>query len=301
MSLLVTGSIALDSVETPHGSANDVLGGSAVYFSLAAALFAPVRIVGVVGEDFEPRLLDPLASRPIDVSGVEIRRGSRTFRWRGRYQGAMNDAETVGVQLNVLAERGATVPPAFMDSRCVFLANTHPALQLGFAQTLSKAELIVCDTMNLWIENEREALLRTLRTVHGLVLNEGEARLLTGKSNLVSAGREILKLGPRFAVIKKGEHGSLLVSHDDLFVAPAYPTERTIDPTGCGDTFAGAMMGYLAAHRSYDRMALRRAMLHGSVTASFVIESFSIEALTRVTPEDVAERLRELRNMIRCD
>ncbi|HMQ16173.1 MAG TPA: PfkB family carbohydrate kinase [Phycisphaerae bacterium] len=301
MSLLVTGSIALDSVETPHGTANDVLGGSAVYFSLAAAVFAPVRIVGVVGEDFEPRLLDPLASRRIDVSGVEIRRGSRTFRWRGRYQGAMNDAETVGVQLNVLAERGATVPPAFMDSRCVFLANTHPALQLGFAQTLSKAELIVCDTMNLWIENEREALLRTLCAVHGLVLNEGEARLLTGKSNLVSAGREILKLGPRFAVIKKGEHGSLLVSHDDLFVAPAYPTERTIDPTGCGDTFAGAMMGYMAAHRSYDRMALRRAMLHGSVTASFVIESFSIDALTRVTPEDVAERLRELRDMIRCD
>ncbi|MBW7905131.1 MAG: PfkB family carbohydrate kinase [Phycisphaerae bacterium] len=301
MSLLVTGSIALDSVETPHGSATDVLGGSAVYFSLAASLFAPVRMVGVVGEDFEPSLLDPLASRRIDVSGVEIRRGSRTFRWQGRYQGAMNDAETVDVQLNVLAERGATVPPAFMDSRCVFLANTHPALQLGFAQTLSKAELIVCDTMNLWIENEREALLRTLRAVHGLVLNEGEARLLTGKSNLVGAGREILTLGPRFAVIKKGEHGSLLVSHDDLFVAPAYPTERTIDPTGCGDTFAGAMMGYLAANRSYDRMALRRAMLHGSVTASFVIESFSIDALTRVTPEDVARRLRELRDIIRCD
>jgi len=201
----------------------------------------------------------------------------------------------------VLAERGATIPPGFMDSRFVFLANTHPTLQLGFARAVPSAELIVCDTMNLWIETERAALLETLKAVHGLVLNEGEARLLTGRSNLVTAGRAILELGPRLVVIKKGEHGSLLVSRDDLFVAPAFPTERTIDPTGCGDTFAGAMMGYLASRGRFDRATLRQAMLRGSVTASFVIESFSVEALTRVTADDVASRLQQLGEMIRCD
>jgi sugar/nucleoside kinase (ribokinase family) len=297
MSLLVTGSIGIDTVETPHGSVTDVLGGSAVYFALGAALFTPVRMVGVVGEDFDLSLLKLLQAKGIDTRGVEVRRGSRTFRWHGKYAGAMNEAETVAVKLNVLAERGAPIPAEFLDSRCVFLANTHPALQRDSAQQLRRAELVVCDTMNLWIENEPDELRQTLAGVHGLVLNEGEARLLTRQTNLVTSGREILKLGPRFVIIKKGEHGSLLVAHDDLFIMPPYPTEQVVDPTGCGDSFAGGTMGYLAARGRFDREALRSAMARGSVIASFVLESFSIGALAAVTTQDVERRLAALREM----
>lgn len=302
MSLLVTGSIGIDTVETPHGTVKDVLGGSSTYFSLAASLFAPVRLVGVVGEDFDPRLFEPLRRRGnIDLSGVETRPGSKTFRWHGRYVEDMNQAETVGVELNVLAEDPPTIPEPFRDSAFVFLANTHPAIQRTFAEQLSGAELIVCDTIDLWIRNEREALLDVLRRVHGMVLNDAEARMLTGERNLITAGRAICKLGPRFVVIKKGEHGSLLVFGDELFALPAYPTEKTIDPTGCGDTFAGGMMGYLTSLGRWDAPALRSAMARGTVVASFVIESFSIDALAAVTPEDVERRLNELRRFVEFD
>ncbi len=301
MSLLVTGSIGIDTVETPHGSVENALGGSAVYFSLAASLFAPVRMVGVVGDDFEAKLLAPLAARKIDVKAVEIRKGSKTFRWHGRYQGAMNEAETVSVHLNVLAERGPEIPPEYVDSDYVFLANTHPALQRTLAGKLTGASLIVCDTMNLWINNERAELLKTLKEVDGLVLNEGEARLLTGEQNLPRAGRAILEMGPSFVVIKKGEHGSMLISQEDFFVVPAYPTMQTVDPTGCGDTFAGAMMGYLAAQDRHDAATLRAAMVRGSVVASFVIESFSVEALSRVSADTIEQRLEELREMTRYE
>jgi sugar/nucleoside kinase (ribokinase family) len=301
MSLLVNGSIAIDSVETPHGHVDDVLGGSSVYFSLAAALFTDVRLVGVVGEDFDLNMLKPLAQKQIDTRGVEVRKGSKTFRWRGRYAGAMNEAETVGVQLNVLAERGAEIPPEFADSDYVFLANTHPTLQRDIARRFPDAHLIVCDTMNLWIQNESDELRRTLAAVHGLVLNDAEARLLTGQTHLVVAGLEILKMGPRFVVIKKGEHGSMLVSHQDLFVLPAYPTRKAVDPTGCGDTFAGAMMGYLASKDHHDPDTLRSAMARGSVVSSFVIESFSVDVLAKITPSDVEQRLEELKRIARFD
>ncbi len=301
MSLLVTGSIGIDTVETPHGRVEDVLGGSSVYFSLAASLFADVRLIGVVGDDFDMDMLAPLRARRIDTRGVEVRPGSRTFRWHGKYTGAMNDAETVGVELNVLAEHGAAVPPEFADSEYIFLANTHPALQREFARQFREARLIVADTMNLWIEKEPDELRRLLAVVHGLVLNEAEARLLTGYPNLTVAGLEILKMGPRFVVIKKGEHGSLLISHEDLCVIPAYPTQRTIDPTGCGDTFAGAMMGYLAAADRHDPDTLRSAMARGSVVASFVIESFSVDALSTVSSADVESRLEELKRIARFD
>lgn len=301
MSLLVTGSIGIDTVETPLGRADDTLGGSAVYFSLAASLFTPVRVVGVVGEDFDLGLLKPLTSKGVDTRGVEVRRGSRTFRWHGKYTGAMNEAETVDVKLNVLAERGAPIPSQFADSEFVFLANTHPAIQRDFARQLPKAKLLVCDTMNLWINNEPDELRQTLAIVHGLVLNEGEARLLTKQTNLVTAGREILKLGPRFVIIKKGEHGSLLVSTDDLFLMPPYPTENVKDPTGCGDSFAGGTMGYLASQGRFDRRTLRSAMARGSVVASFVLESFSVDSLSRVTSAGVEKRLAALREMSRFD
>jgi cytidine kinase len=301
MSLLVTGSIGIDTVETPLGRVDDVLGGSAIYFALAASLFTKVRIVGAVGEDFDLARLKPLTDKGIDTRGVEVRKGSQTFRWHGRYAGAMNEAETVDVKLNVLAERGTQIPAAFADSSFVFLANTHPALQREFARQVPNAELLVCDTMNLWIGSQPEELRKTLAVVHGLVLNEGEARLLTGKTNLVTAGREILKLGPRFAIIKKGEHGSLLVSTDDLFLMPPYPTEKVVDPTGCGDSFAGGTMGYLAALGRCDRAALRAAMARGSIVGSFVLESFSVDALSRVKAADVEQRLATLREMARFD
>ncbi|MCC6360004.1 MAG: sugar kinase [Phycisphaerales bacterium] len=297
MPLLVTGSIGIDSVETPHGKVENVLGGSSIYFSIAASLFTDVRLVGVVGEDFDDTYLKPLRDRRIDTTGIEIRKGSKTFRWQGRYQGAMNDAETVGVELNVLAEKGAEIPRGFTDSRFVFLANTHPAVQHRFATTMKHADLIVCDTMNIWIEGEPKLLAETLKHVHGLVLNEAEARLLTKQTNLVTAGRRILEMGPRFTVIKKGEHGSLLVSRDDIFLMPPYPTEKTIDPTGCGDTFAGAMVGYLASQGKADSATLRAAMARGSVVASFVIESFSVNALASTTKADVEHRLAQLRKM----
>jgi len=299
MSLLVTGSIGLDTIETPHGRAQDVLGGSSVYFSLAAVLFNEVRLVGVVGEDFDLGLLEPLKARGVDTRGIEVRKGSRTFRWHGRYNESMNDRETVRVELNVLAEHPAPVPPHYADSRYVFLANTHPKLQRVTLAELPNAELVVCDTMNHWIESEREELHSTLAAVHGLVLNDVEARLLTGTMNLVTAGRRILELGPRFVVIKKGEHGSLLVSRDDLFSLPAYPTERTIDPTGCGDTFAGAMMGYIAQQGRENPRTLRAALARGTVVASFALESFSIAALACVTRADVDERLAELKRIAR--
>ena len=291
MSLLVTGSIGIDTVETPHGTANSVLGGSSVYFSLAASLFTNVRLVGVVGEDFDDGLLAPLSQKNIDTRGVETRQGSKTFRWTARYTGAMNEAETLGVELNVLSEHAAVIPPEFADSSFVFLANTHPTIQRDFARSFPNAELIVADTMDIWIQNEPDELRRTLSTVHGLLLNEGEARLLTGQTHLVIAGLEILKMGPRFVVIKKGEHGSLLVSHQDLFVLPAYPTRKAVDPTGCGDTFAGAMMGYIAAQGKHDPETLRSAMARGSVVSSFVIESFSVDALAGITAVDVEQRL----------
>lgn len=301
MPLLVTGSIGIDTVETPHGRVEGVLGGSSVYFALAASLFTKVRLVGVVGEDFDLGLLAPLKQKRVDTRGVEVRPGSKTFRWHGKYVGTMSRAETVGVELNVLAERGAEIPPEFADSRYVFLANTHPALQRGFAEQFPDARLIVCDTMDIWIEKETDELRQTLKAVHGLVLNDAEARLLTRQGPLVVAGLEILKMGPRLVIIKKGEHGSMLVSHEDLCVLPAYPTQRAVDPTGCGDTFAGAMMGYLAAQDQHDPDTLRAAMARGSVVASIVIESFSVDALASVTADDVEQRLQELKRIARFD
>jgi sugar/nucleoside kinase (ribokinase family) len=301
MSLLVTGSIGLDTVETPQGRVENVLGGSAIYFALAAAQFVPVRLVGAVGEDFDPRLLDPLRDKPIDLRGIEMRAGSRTFRWHGRYQGAMNEAQTLRTELNVLAEHAAALPPEFSDSRFVFLANTHPALQRDFASKLPQAVLVVCDTMNLWIEQERPALERLLSQVHGLVLNDAEARALSGCAHLVGAGRKILKLGPRFVIIKKGEHGSLLVSDDGLAAIPAYPTENVVDPTGCGDSFAGAVMGYLASQGRWDFPTLKAAMARGAAVASITLESFSIDALACCRPAEIERRLTVLRELCRFD
>src|SRR5947209_10043740 len=237
MSLLVTGSIGIDTVETPFGRRDDVIGGSAIYFAYSASFFTPVRLVGVVGEDCPRSLLNVFDGRDVDTAGLEIRRGSKTFRWHGSYVKDMNEAQTVEVDLNVLAERAPKIPQGFTDSRYVFLANTHPVLQQEMLGSLKSARLIVADTMNLWIQTEHKELCKLLGHIHGLVLNDGEARLLTEEKNLITAARQVLKMGPKFVVIKKGEHGSLLSSDRGEFVLPAFPAEKVIDPTGAGDSF----------------------------------------------------------------
>jgi len=299
MSLLVTGSIGIDTVTTPHGTAKNVLGGSAVYFAFAASLYAPVRLVGVVGEDFPSTFREVLTGRNIDLAGLETRRGSKTFRWTGRFEGDMSEAETVEVDLNVLSERGPKVPKAFADSGSVFLANTHPTLQRELLSQLTDPKLVVCDTMNLWITTERDSLLETLRVVTGAMMTDGEARQLTGVTNLIAAGEEILRLGPRFVMIKKGEHGSLLVTREGVAALPAFPTKAVCDPTGAGDSFAGGVLGFVCAAGRSDLDTLRRAMVRGTVAASFVVEDFSVARVQDLTRAQVDRRVAEFVEMLR--
>ena len=301
MSLLVTGSIGIDSVITPHGEATEVLGGSAVYFSYAAALFTPVRLVAVVGEDFPDHCRDQLRSDRIDLAGLETRAGSKTFRWTGKYSPDMNERETLDVQLNVLAEPGPKVPAAFADSDVVFLANSHPAAQRALLEQVPRRRLSVCDTMDLWIETEPEELRRTLAAVDGVIINDGEARQLTGQGNLVTAGKSLLAMGPRFAVIKKGEHGAMLTTSDSVTVIPAFATEDVRDPTGAGDSFAGGMLGYLDQCSQSDTATLRRALVRGTVAASFTIEDFSLNRLRSVTREEVESRAKQFVEMLRIE
>ncbi len=279
MSLLVTGSIGIDTVETPFGKRDDVIGGSAIYFAYAASFFTPVRLVGVVGEDCPAELLSVFDNQEVDTTGLEKRQGSKTFRWHGSYIKDMNEAVTVEVDLNVLAERAPRIPAQFVDSRYVFLANTHPVLQQEMIQSLKSPKLIVADTMNLWISTQRAELLKLLKSIDVLVLNDGEARLLTEQKNLVSAARAVLQLGPKVVVIKKGEHGCLMCSGDEVFALPAFPTDRVVDPTGAGDSFAGGMMGYLATQGSLSQSTLRRALAYGTVVATYTISDFSLGGL----------------------
>ncbi len=305
MSLLVTGSLGLDTIETPAGRVDNVLGGSALYFAYAASYFAPVRLVGVVGDDWPEDLARVYTGRPVDLSGLEVRKGSKSFRWHGSYVRDLNEAESINTDLNVLAEAAPKIPEKFLDSRYVFLANTHPALQQDMLARLKNVELAVADTMNLWINVEREELEKLLQKIDGLVLNDGEARLLTGKSNMVAAAREVLKMGPSFVVVKKGEHGSLMAwrQRDDdtptdirTFVLPGYPTDKIVDPTGAGDSFAAGMMGYLSTQRSLSPATIKRAMAFGTVVASFTISDFSLDGLKQTTREDIDERYERLKN-----
>lgn len=301
MSLLVTGTVGIDTVETPHGTATDVLGGSACYFSLAASLLTPVRLVCVVGEDFPVKFRNFFADRPIDLSGMETRAGSKTFRWHGRYVGDMNHAETLRTDLNVVAEAPPKIPEAFRDTGYVFLANTHPAIQRQFIDQLRAPKLIVCDTMNLWINDFRDDLVKTLSAVDGVVLNDGEARLLTGQTDLIRAGLDVIKMGPTFVVIKKGEHGAMLVSPDEVFVLPAFPTANVKDPTGAGDSFAAGMMGHLAAIDRIDAGALKGAMARGACMASITIESFSLDSILAAKRETLDARLMKYKQMLSFD
>lgn len=298
MSLLVTGSVGIDTVQTPYGINEDCIGGSAVYFSMAAGFFTDVKFVGVVGDDCPFDLADLFHGRNVDLKGLETRTGSKTFRWAGSYEGDMNEARTDAVQLNVLAEQPPTVPESFRSSEFVFLANTAPALQMELLGQLEHSSFVAADTMNLWISTAKADLKELLSRIDMLVLNDGEAKLLTDQNNLVSAAKAILEMGPRFVLIKKGEHGSMLYSVEgDTFLLPAYPASVVIDPTGAGDSFAGGMMGYLSKSETVDVISLRNAMVYGTVMASFTIGDFSIHGLKTATDEMIDERFDHLRKV----
>lgn len=298
MSLLVTGSVGIDTVQTPYGVNKDCIGGSAVYFSMAAGFFADVKFVGVIGDDCPFDLAELFHSRDVDLKGLEVRPGSKTFRWHGTYEGDMNEARTDAVQLNVLAEQPPAVPESFRNCEYVFLANTAPSLQMKLLEQLANHSFVAADTMNLWIETAGEDLKQLLQRIDLLVLNDGEAKLLTGQHNLVSAAKSILEMGPRFVVIKKGEHGSMLYDAEgNIFLLPAFPAAVVIDPTGAGDSFAGGMMGCLAQSGTIDVMTLRSAMVYGTVMASFTIGDFSIHGIKTATREMIDERFDRLRKI----
>lgn len=307
MPLIVTGTIGIDTVETPHGRAERVLGGSCTYFAAAASFYGPVRMVAAVGGDFGDHHRTTLARFPnVSVEGIETRPGSRTFAWGGKYHLDMNVRETLFTELGVLAETPPHAPQGYRDSKYVFLANTHPGVQRELLVNFPRRALAVADTMDLWIDTARDELHALLREVDGLVLNDQEAALLTGKRHPVTAGRRILEMGPKFAVIKKGEHGCVLVHREGLAALPAYPTETVVDPTGAGDSFAGGMMGSVAREHGETAFGgepvtfdmLRRGLAHGTVIASFTVESFSLNRLAKLKKVELEERYEAFRRVV---
>lgn len=303
--LVVTGTVGIDTIYTPNGHAEGVLGGSCTYFAAAASFYGPVRMVAAVGDDFPDEHRQTLTGfRAIDTSGLEVRAGSKTFRWGGKYLDNMDRRETLFTELGVVVEAPPAVPPGFRDSRFVFLANMHPGVQMHMLEGFPGRRLTVADTMDLWINTARADLDRLLTKVDGLVLNYDEAELMTGKRNPVTAAREILKLGPRFVVVKKGEHGALLVHRDGIGALPAYPAENVVDPTGAGDSFAGGMMGSLAAAGARGGNPgsfghVLRALAHGTIIASFNIESFSLDRFKTLKRREIDKRHAEYLGMIR--
>ena len=297
MAILAAGSVALDTIETVDGRVDEALGGSAVYFSCAASLFCDVRLVGVVGADFPQEYIDFIRNKGIDTTGLEVREGA-TFRWHGRYHEDMNVRDTVDVALNVFGEFDPVIPESFRESKYVFLANARPALQLKVMSQVSGRRFVMADTMNLWIENRRDELDGLMRQLDGLLMNDEEARLLTGRQNLLLAGEDIMAMGPKALIIKKGEHGSLLFADGLCSPLPAYPTRQVVDPTGAGDSFAGGLMGCVAETGDTSVETLRRAVACGTVMASFAVESFSLDRLGRVTRQEFDARLAEYRKML---
>jgi sugar/nucleoside kinase (ribokinase family) len=298
MSLLVTGSIGIDTVRTPFGCNKDCIGGSAVHFTMGAGLFTEVKFLGVVGEDCPFDFKELFGSRKVDLGGLEVRKGSKTFRWAGSYEGDMNAAKTDAVELNVLAEAPPLVPDSYHDCEYVFLANTAPSLQMQLLDQLGNPSFVAADTMNHWITTANGDLRKLLRRIDMLIINEGEAKLLTGQHNLVTAAKNILSMGPRVVIIKKGEHGSMMYNNNgDCFLLPAYPASVVIDPTGAGDSFAGGLMGYLASAEQVDVISLRNAMVYGTVVASFTIGDFSVHGVKNATRQAIDERFDHLRKM----
>ncbi len=297
MSLLVVGSVAFDAVETPFGKRERMLGGSATHFSLSASFFTDVRVVGVVGADFGQEQLDVFARHDVDTSDLERVSNGDTFFWRGRYDYDLNTAHTLDTQLNVFADFKPKLSDASKQSRFVFLGNIQPDLQREVREGVAGAELVALDTMNYWINTVPDAVMQAIGGVHVVIINDAEARQLSGEPNLIRAARKILDAGPRALVIKRGEYGAALFTRESYFAIPAYPLESVFDPTGAGDTFAGGFMGYLASHETIDDATMRRAMIYGSVMASFNVEEFGTERVDRLTHEEINERFRTFKRM----
>jgi len=298
MSVMVVGSTALDSIKTPRLSNPRLLGGSASHAAVAASFFGPVRLVGVVGTDFPVRYLRLYQKHGIDLEGLQSREG-KTFHWAGEYEVNMNNRRTLKTELGVFADFSPDLPEAYRESAFVLLANIAPALQHHVLNQMRRPRLVVADTMDLWLNLALKDLLRLLKRVDLFVLNDSEARQLTGEDNVVVAARKIRKLGPAFVIVKKGEHGAILATESGYFVAPAFPLERVVDPTGAGDSFVGGLVGYLAQARGSVERNLRSAMIHGSVVASYCCEGFGLTKTTRVTRKMIAERVRQLAELTR--
>jgi sugar/nucleoside kinase (ribokinase family) len=297
MPVLVVGSVALDSVETPFGKADNVIGGSGTFFSASASHLAPVQLVGVVGDDYPMEALEPLRAHGVDMAGLEQIAGN-SFRWRGRYRHDLNSAETLETHLGVFSHFSPKIPAQFRDAPFVFLANIDPRLQLDVLRQVKRPTLVACDTMNFWIESRRPDLLELVGQVDLITLNDGEARQLTDCTNLVKAARWIMERGPKMVIIKKGEHGAFLFKERSVFFAPAYPLEDVFDPTGAGDSFAGGFMGYLARTGDLSDANLRRAVVYGSAMGSFAVEKFSVQRLLEITPAEIAERVADFRRLV---
>jgi len=296
-SVLVVGSVALDSVETPFGKADNVIGGSANFFSASASHLAPVQVVGVVGNDYPMDQLEPLVRRGVDFAGVEQADGA-SFRWRGRYRHDLNVAETLETHLGVFSNFHPRIPEQFRNAAFVFLGNIDPRLQLDVLDQVNEPKLVACDTMNFWIESRRPELLALLERVDAITLNDGEARQLTEQFNLVKAAKWIMARGPKLVIIKKGEHGAFMFTPTSVFFAPAYPLEEVFDPTGAGDSFAGGFMGYLAHTGDIGEDSLRRAVVYGSAMGSFAVEKFSVDRLLEITQADVTRRVRDFHRLV---
>ena len=294
MNILVVGSIALDTVETPFGSVDNSPGGSALYFSHAASFFAPVNVVGVVGTDFDPGLLTSGENKHIDFEGVYTENG-KTFRWGGHYHKDPNKRDTLFTDLNVFEHFKPQIPPKFRKSEIVFLANIDPNLQLQVLEQIEKPKLVVLDTMNFWISGQRPALVEVIAKTDVIILNDEETKQLTGETNLIRGGQKVLDMGPDTVIIKKGEHGAVMIKNDVYFVAPAYPVKEVIDPTGAGDSFAGGFVGYLADRADFSDSEQRKAVINGTVIASFCVQDFSFKKLLSLTDEQINERIDEIR------
>jgi len=300
VSLLVTGSIGIDTVTTPYGVSEDCLGGSSVYFSMAASFFTPVRFVGVIGSDCPFDLAKVFAGRDVDLTGLEVRQQSKTFRWKGSYRENMNDRRTDYIELNVLAEAPPEVPEAYRDSKYVFLANTTPGLQIQLLRQVQEPVFAAADTMDCWIRDELDDLKQLLKKIDCLIINDGEARMLADEYNLTKAAEKILDMGPGVVIIKKGESGSMVCkAGGERFILPAYPAAEVKDPTGAGDSFAGGLMGYLAQAGKTDFASLKTAVAYGTVVASFTIADFSLSGLTSIDKGDIENRVETLRMITR--
>jgi sugar/nucleoside kinase (ribokinase family) len=289
MSILVVGTVAFESIETPYGSAERVLGGSASYFAVAASFFSPVRIVGVIGQDFPQEYLSLFSSRGIDIQGLQRAEGE-TFHWRGRYHEDLNVRDTVELHLNVLSGFVPKLPESYRDAEYVFLGNIDPSMQMEVLNQLRRCRLVACDTMDHWIQGSGKELRRVMGRIEMLVINDSEARLLSGDHNIVRAARSILKLGPKTVLIKRGEYGVLQFSDSSIFAIPAYPLEEVFDPTGAGDSFAGGFLGQLARSRDHSQGGFRRAIVYGSVVASFAVEDFGLKGLLALSQTEIEER-----------